>query len=142
MIKYNLKCKNNHEFESWFSNSEEFDKLNKKKLLECIFCSSKKIKKSIMAPMISNLKIRDEQSKIFNNEFKNEKKELLQLRKFIEKNFDYVGKDFSKKVREVFYDKKNKKGIYGTTTPEERRSWQRKELTCYQYPGLIKTINL
>ena len=41
MIKYNLKCKNNHEFESWFSDSEEFEKL-KKKILECIYCSSKK----------------------------------------------------------------------------------------------------
>ena len=30
MIKYNLKCENGHEFESWFSNSDEFDKLNKK----------------------------------------------------------------------------------------------------------------
>ena len=28
MIKYILKCKNEHEFESWFSNSEEFEKLN------------------------------------------------------------------------------------------------------------------
>ena len=56
MIKYNLKCHNNHEFESWFSNSHEFEKLNKKNLLECIHCSSKKIGKSIMSPMISNLK--------------------------------------------------------------------------------------
>ena len=53
MIKYNLKCENNHEFESWFSDSNEFDKLNKKKLLECIYCSSNKIRKSIMAPMVS-----------------------------------------------------------------------------------------
>ena len=27
MIKYNLKCKNKHEFESWFSDSKEFEKL-------------------------------------------------------------------------------------------------------------------
>ena len=47
MIKYNLKCENNHEFESWFSSSEEFDNLNKKKLLECIYCTSKSIEKSI-----------------------------------------------------------------------------------------------
>ena len=46
MIKYNLKCQNNHEFESWFSNSEEYEKLNKKNLLDCIYCSSKKIDKS------------------------------------------------------------------------------------------------
>ena len=40
MIKYNLKCENDHEFESWFSDSQEYDKLDKKKLLECIYCSS------------------------------------------------------------------------------------------------------
>ena len=28
MIKYNLKCKNKHEFEGWFSDSKEFEKLN------------------------------------------------------------------------------------------------------------------
>ena len=56
MIKYNLKCHREHEFESWFSSSEEFEKLNKRKLLECIYCTSKKIDKSIMAPMVSNSK--------------------------------------------------------------------------------------
>ena len=119
MIKYLLKCENNHEFESWFSNSEEFDKLNKKDLLECIYCSSKKINKSIMAPMISNNKNLDNLDTIYKN-LKNEKKNLLQIRNYIEKNFEYVGKDFSKKVREVYYDKKNNNAIYGTTTPEER----------------------
>ena len=29
MIKYNLKCSNNHEFESWFADSNEFEKLKK-----------------------------------------------------------------------------------------------------------------
>ena len=40
----------NHEFESWFSNSDEFDKLNKKGLLECIYCSSKKIINQLWLP--------------------------------------------------------------------------------------------
>ena len=121
MIKYNLKCHNDHEFESWFSNSKEFEKLNKKRLLECIFCSSKKINKSIMAPTILNSKEKDKQNEIINRDFKDEKNKLLNLRRYIEKNFDYVGKDFSKKVREVYYDKKSKRNIYGTTTPEERK---------------------
>ena len=64
MIKYNLKCNRDHEFESWFSSSEEFEKLNKKKLLECIYCSSKKIEKSIMSPMISYSKSKDEHIKL------------------------------------------------------------------------------
>ena len=45
MIKYKLVCKNKHEFESWFSESQEYEKLSKKKLLECIYCGSINVKK-------------------------------------------------------------------------------------------------
>ena len=138
MIKYNLKCQNDHEFESWFSNSKEYDKLNKKGLLECIFCSSKKINKSLMAPTILNLKEKDKKIETINNEFKNEKNKLLNLRKYIEKNFDYVGKDFSKKVREVYYDKKNKKTIYGTTTPKEREELSEEGIDLLSIPWVNK----
>ena len=47
MIKYILKCKNKHEFESWFLDSLEFEKLLKRKMIECVFCRTKSIKKSI-----------------------------------------------------------------------------------------------
>jgi len=135
MIKYNLKCQNNHEFESWFSESDEFEKLNKKKLLECIYCSSKKISKSIMAPMLSNLKKNND---LINKDFKNEKKQLQNLRKYIEKNFDYVGKDFSKKVREIYYDKKSKKTIYGTTTSDERNELAEEGINLLSIPWVDK----
>jgi hypothetical protein len=138
MIKYNLKCQNDHEFESWFSNSKEYDKLNKKGLLECIFCSSKKINKSLMAPTILNLKEKDKKIETINDEFKNEKNKLLNLRKYIEKNFEYVGKDFSKKVREVYYDKKNKKTIYGTTTPKEREELSEEGIDLLSIPWVNK----
>ena len=116
MIKYNLKCQNNHEFESWFSDSKEFEKLKDRKLLECIYCSSTKISKSIMSPMITGIKNKKNLDKILQKE----KKTLLEIRKYIEKNFEYVGKDFSKKVRDIYYDRNSKKTIYGTTTSEER----------------------
>ena len=135
MIKYILKCKEGHEFESWFSNSDEFDKLDKKRMLECIYCSSKKITKSIMAPMISNSKNNDE---LINNNFKSEKKKLIELRKYIEKNFDYVGKDFSKKVREVYYDKKSKKAIYGTATSDEREELAEEGIDLFSIPWVNK----
>ena len=56
MIKYNLKCNNNHEFESWFSDSKEFENLKKKNFLNVSFVHQKKISKSIMAPMVANIK--------------------------------------------------------------------------------------
>ena len=138
MIKYNLKCHNDHEFESWFSNSKEFDKLNKKGLLECIFCSSKKINKSIMAPTILNSKEKNYQIDIINKVSKGKKNELLNIRKYIEKNFEYVGKDFSKKVREDYYDKKNKKTIYGTTTPKEREELLEEGIDLLSIPWVNK----
>ena len=138
MIKYNLKCHNNHEFESWFSDSEEFNKLKKKDLLGCIYCSSKKINKSIMSPMISNSQNRDKEYETIEKYFKNEKNKLLELRKYVEKNFDYVGKNFSKEVREVYYDKKNKKAIYGTTSKKEREELAEEGIDLLSIPWLDK----
>ena len=54
MIKYTLNCKNGHEFDSWFSDSESFEKLKKKGHLECAICSSKEVEKSLMAPRITS----------------------------------------------------------------------------------------
>jgi len=138
MIKYNLKCHNDHEFESWFSNSKEYEKLNGKGFLECIYCSSKKINKSIMAPTILNSKEKDKKIEINNRDFKDERNKLLKLRKYIEKNFNYVGKDFSKKVREVYYDKKNKKAIYGTTTSKEREELADEGIDLLSIPWVNK----
>ena len=122
MIKYNLKCENKHEFESWFSDSNEYEKLKKKMLLECIYCSSSKISKSIMSPMVSIIKNSNKKIKSnLDNKFVDEKKRLVEIRQFVEKNFDYVGENFSEKVREIYYNKKTKKAIYGTTTEKERR---------------------
>ncbi len=138
MIKYNLICENNHEFESWFSDSNEFDKLNKKKLLECIFCSSKIINKSIMAPMVSITKETNEDLKVYEKSIKEEKEKLIKIRKYIEKNFEYVGKNFSKKVREIYYDKKRKKTIYGITTPEERKELKEEGIDLLSVPWVDK----
>ena len=138
MIKYHLKCKNNHEFESWFSDSKEFDNLNKKKLLECIYCSSKKIEKSIMAPMVSNLNNKKEELKDLDRILKNEKKRLIKLRKYVENNFEYVGENFGKKVREIYYDKKNKKTIYGKTTKKEREDLSEEGRELLSIPWINK----
>ena len=138
MIKYNLICDNEHEFESWFSDSLKFEKLKKKKLLECIYCSSKKIEKSIMSPMISNSNNLDFPNNKFERELIKEKKRLKQIRKYIEKNYEYVGKNFSKKVREIYYDKKSKKTIYGTTTPKEREELAEEGIDLLSIPWIGK----
>ena len=137
MIKYNLKCHNDHNFESWFSDSKEFDKLNKKKLLECIFCSSKKINKSIMAPMIASTKKKENNLKM-NQDLLNEKIKLIEIRKYIENNFENVGKNFSKRVREIYYDREKKNTIYGTTTFKEREELAEEGIDLISVPWVSK----
>ena len=137
MIKYNLKCNNNHEFESWFSDSKEFEKLKKKKLLECIYCNSNVVDKSIMAPMVS---VTEKHLKISNlrKVLKNEKKQLYKIRSFVEKNFEYVGNNFSKRDREIYYNDKSKKGIYGTTSEEERKELAEEGIDLLSIPWIKK----
>ncbi len=138
MIKYNIKCNNKHEFESWFSDSKEFDRLKKRNLIECIFCQSKKVEKSIMSPRISNSKSKNNKKHISNTEMINFKKDLLKLRKFVEKNFEYVENNFANKVREVYYDKKNNKNIYGKATYEEKEELKDEGIDLVNIPWVEK----
>ena len=91
-----------------------------------------------MAPSVSGTKKNIGEIKNFNKNLKNEKKKLLQLRKFVENNFEFVGENFSNKVREVYYDKKNKKMIYGTTTSDERKELEDEGIDLLSIPWVSK----
>ena len=138
MIKYNLKCENEHEFESWFSDSNEFEKLKKKELLECIYCSSRVIKKMIMAPMVFVNKSKKNELTFLDKELLGKKNQLIKLRKYVEKNFEFVGENFSNKVREIYYDKKNEKMIYGTATKKERKELKEEGIDLLSIPWANK----
>ena len=118
MIKYLLNCKKcEFEFESWFSISNEFDKLKKLKLLNCPKCNSQKIEKSLMKPNLANGNFKND--KVIKNN-KNIKKKLREYQKFIKENFEYVGENFVYEARSIHYDKnKNKKNIYGKASADD-----------------------
>jgi len=138
MIKYNLICKCKQTFESWFSSSLEFDSLRKKKLIKCIYCESSDVKKTVMAPNLSSksnkiLKRTKLEKKI--------KKQLLDFRKYIEKNCKNVGDNFTKEARNIHYDKKTSKGIYGRATPEETNELLEEGIEIATIPWVDKSEN-
>ena len=53
MIRYTLNCGNGHSFESWFQNSQAFDKQKKRGLVTCPVCGTAKVEKAIMAPRLA-----------------------------------------------------------------------------------------
>jgi len=88
--------------------------------------------------MVSGLKKNNEDLKTLTQELKNEKNKLLKIRNFVENNFENVGKNFSKKVREIYYDKKSKKTIYGTTTEKEREELKEEGIDLFSIPWVSK----
>ena len=91
-----------------------------------------------MSPMISGVKSKEFSENLLNQKISRERKNLLKLRKHVEKNFEFVGDDFSQKVREVYYNKKNKKSIYGTTTFEEREELEDEGIDLMSIPWVSK----
>ena len=138
MIKYNLLCKCGKNFESWFATSKEYESLKKKRLINCIYCNSTSIKKSIMSP---NLASKSNKSSIKKNIEKDIKKELLNFRKYIEKNCKDVGDNFPREARNIHYDKKSSKGIYGKATAEETAELLDEGIEVETIPWVDKTEN-
>ena len=135
MIKYLLKCNNKHEFESWFLDSMEYEKLKKKKLIECIFCKSLKIDKSIMSPNIVGKKNKNV-NKFNDEEFIKIKKELKKMKKFVKKNFKFVGGDFPREVRDIYYNNKKDKNIYGTVSSKEKEELNEEGIELASIPWI------
>ena len=91
-----------------------------------------------MSPMIAGTKKSRNDIKEFNKSIEIEKDKLLQLRKFVENNFEYVGENFSRKVREIYYDKKSKKTIYGIATSEEKKELEEEGINLLTIPWVSK----
>ena len=138
MIKYNLICKCGNTFESWFSRSSEFDFLCKKKLMKCIYCESSTVKKTVMAPNLSS-----KSNKVFKKTKleKKIKKQLLDFRKYIEKNCKNVGENFTREARSIHYDKKTSQSIYGKATAEETTELLEEGIEVTTIPWVDKSEN-
>ena len=138
MIKYNLECECGKSFESWFSNSLEFDALCKKKLIKCIYCDSSSVNKTMMTP---NLPSKSNKVRKKVKLEKNIKKQLINFRKYIEKNCKNVGENFPREARSIHYDKKTSKGIYGKATPEETSELLDEGIEVATIPWIDKSEN-
>lgn len=51
MIKFSLKCDQDHQFESWFKSAAAYDALAQAGHLTCALCGSTKVTKGMMAPV-------------------------------------------------------------------------------------------
>mgnify|MGYP005998499663 CR=1 FL=1 len=137
MIKYSIICKNcDLTFESWFANSKEYEKLKRKKLLNCHNCNSINIKKNLMAPSLINKSSDKKNSKEF-KKYNNIKKTITEYQRFIKDNFKYVGDNFAYEARSIHYnEKKKEKGIYGTASKQDLRELKEEGIDAQPLPWI------
>tara|TARA_B100000767_G_C19699143_1_gene507570 strand:- start:672 stop:1100 length:429 start_codon:yes stop_codon:yes gene_type:complete len=142
MIKYKLICQDCEiTFDSWFSTSREYEKLKKKKFLNCHMCNSLNVEKTLMSPSIfkskENIKV-----DVSSQKYKEIKKTISKYQEFIKKNFDYVGENFAYEARSIYYkNKKPSKGIYGTATKEDLKELKEEGVEAEIIPWVKDNTN-
>ena len=131
MIVYNLICSAcDINFEGWFDSSKEFEKQKRKKLLNCPQCNSSYVKKSLMSPNVSiksNAKNISKSKKAIANDIK-------KYKKIIEKNFDYVGDDFTEEAKKMKYGEIDERPIYGEATIDQTKELVKEEISVVPLP--------
>jgi len=142
MIIYKLICKDCEiSFDSWFSSSKEYEKLKKKKFLNCHSCNSQNIEKTLMAPSVFRSK---NSAKINHLDSKHKiiKKTILEYQNFIKKNLNYVGENFAYEARSIYYkNKKISKGIYGTASKKDLKELKEEGIETEFIPWVKNTTN-
>ena len=130
MIVFNLICKNCLlQFEGWFDNSKDFEKQNKSNYINCPSCESASIKKSLMAPNISRKT--NSKKNIINKTFINK---INKYKKIIEKNFDYVGSNFTEEAKKMKYGEVEERSIYGEANLEQTKELLEEEISVVALP--------
>ena len=117
MIAYDLKCKNGHEFETWFRDSAAYETLRKARSVTCPDCGSAAVKKALMVPNVAAGKDREASPKLA--EAKRAHQFFTKFRDFVEKNADDVGDSFAEEARKIHYGEAEGRNIYGNATNEE-----------------------
>ncbi len=120
MISFSLCCEAGHDFEGWFSSSDDYDSQNSSGLVSCPYCGSSKIEKSLMAPSVSTSKSKDKVNVATVNRVQRQMlSELKQVRDKITANAENVGERFPEEARKIHYGEAETRGIYGEASREE-----------------------
>ena len=135
MILYELNCDRQHSFEVWFKDGATCDRQLKRNTVECPSCGSVKVAKALMAPRVGKKGNSREIAPISPPALPSApaappagkaamvpaelRQALIEVRKQIEANCDYVGDKFAEEARKIHEGESEVRGIYGEATEAE-----------------------
>jgi hypothetical protein len=139
MIVFTLRCRDGHEFETWFRDSAAYERQARRGLVTCPDCGSTEVEKAVMAPRLGRLSKSDPAPRETQGEAAPEtqapppaaakpdrpptpaefRRALQVLRHYVETNCENVGKGFADEARRIHKGEAKARGIYGDATPAE-----------------------
>lgn len=129
MIRYSLKCSQDHRFESWFASSAGYDALHASGHVTCPECGTQRVEKALMAPQVG-ADVAPEKDKgtppvapLSALSAKDPREEALaRLRAAVERDSEYVGLGFVAEVRKMHSGETRERAIYGEARVDEARA--------------------
>jgi len=138
MIRYTLKCQNDHSFDSWFKSADGFDVLTAAGQVSCPVCDSTHVTKALMAPPVSTARKdgSDQGTSApvtspdpaplpvthdgphdtptpLSAPASDVERAIAAMRKHVESTSDYVGLEFTKQARAMHDGDTPARAIYG-----------------------------
>ena len=133
MIRFSLRCANDHGFESWFRSGADFDELQKGGLLTCPICGSDEVEKAVMAPALQPARRAGAEAPpapegdgpvkmhALTAPASPAEAALRELKRKIQEHSEYVGRDFAAEARAIHEGAAPERSIYGEANAEEAR---------------------
>lgn len=115
MIKFTLKCADDHQFDSWFQSAAAFDKLHGAGMVTCAICGTSDVEKALMAPSLGGSQEAPRPAP------PPAEQALAMLKKRIEDQSEYVGLNFAREARDMHDGLTPERSIYGEAKPDEAR---------------------
>ncbi len=136
MIRYTLKCDNDHSFDSWFRSADAYEKLRATDMVCCAVCGSLRVKKAVMAPPVRPARSAKRPADAtaaagqpasppagpLSQPASQAETALAELRAKVEASSEDVGRDFAREARAIHYGDAPSRPIIGEAKPAEAKS--------------------
>ena len=134
MIMFTIRCVHGHDFEGWFRDGDGFESQRKAGEIACPESSDTAVEKAVMAPRLG--RSRDTMPAISPAQFR---AALVELRRQIETNCDYVGNRFAEEARRIHYREIDPHSIYGEASEDESRELSEEGISFGRIPWIPPT---
>ena len=134
MIRFTLRCSAGHQFEGWFRDNEGFESQRQACEVACAEFGDTQVEKALMAPNIARSRRKSPPMSPAQM-----RAALVELRRQVESNCDYVCERFAEEARKIHYGETDPHGIYGEATAEESRELTEEGISFGRVPWIPTT---